>query len=420
MDRKKMTNKEWILILMFYLILLQNPLEMAMPVFKYTDEILPMIGLLFASSQMIRRRKLRFQKNDGIMVLAFLLFLMSGILGNVIYRYQPLNVVLIDLYTNMKFFLSVISGYVFFRSCDLPRVRGSLVRHARFAAAVLFALLLMDQFFHIFPYAGMRYGLRVAQLFYYHPTYLAGAMVFLLTVLTAFYQKQNNRYIAMSLVVLFFTLRGKAVAGAAVYCLIFYFVLAYRKKLKVWHIAVIFLAVFFIAHDQFSYYYIELEGRSARSVLTQTAVQIAKDYFPIGTGFGTYASSSAGANYSPVYVMYGFLDIYELGGGGTSFFNDTFWPIIIGQTGVIGTICYLFVLLTLFHRVMKIHKINIFAYATGVFIFAYMLISSTSEPTFNNSIAVPLALVLGYVCSLGNRPHEGAQPRETHIQDRME
>lgn len=400
MDRKKMTNKEWILILMFYLILLQNPLEMAMPVFKYTDEILPMIGLLFASSQMIRRRKLRFQKNDGIMVLAFLLFLMSGILGNVIYRYQPLNVVLIDLYTNMKFFLSVISGYVFFRSCDLPRVRGSLVRHARFAAAVLFALLLMDQFFHIFPYAGMRYGLRVAQLFYYHPTFLAASVVFLVTILTAFYQKNNNIYIAMCLAVLFFTLRGKATAAVLVYCLIFYVIIVYRKKLRAWHIVLVALVVLAVAGEQLAYYYIDNSVSSARAVLTTTAFEIMGDYFPIGTGFGTYASNAAANSYSPVYLQYGLSGVYGLGVDNAMFSSDTFWPIIIGQTGLLGTLGYLFTLGRLFFKIVQRREVSIYAYAAGIFAFAYLLISSTSESAFNNAVATPLAVMIGYVLSL--------------------
>lgn len=395
-----MTNKEWILILMFYLILLQNPLEMAMPVFKYTDEILPMIGLLFASSQMIRRRKLRFQKNDGIMVLAFLLFLMSGILGNVIYRYQPLNVVLIDLYTNMKFFLSVISGYVFFRSCDLPRVRGSLVRHARFAAAVLFALLLMDQFFHIFPYAGMRYGLRVAQLFYYHPTFLAASVVFLVTILTAFYQKNNNIYIAMCLAVLFFTLRGKATAAVLVYCLIFYVIIVYRKKLRAWHIVLVALVVLAVAGEQLAYYYIDNSVSSARAVLTTTAFEIMGDYFPIGTGFGTYASNAAANSYSPVYLQYGLSGVYGLGVDNAMFSSDTFWPIIIGQTGLLGTLGYLFTLGRLFFKIVQRREVSIYAYAAGIFAFAYLLISSTSESAFNNAVATPLAVMIGYVLSL--------------------
>ena len=64
-----------------------------------------------------------------------------------------------------------------------------------------------------------------------------------------------------------------------------------------------------------------------------------KDYFPLGTGFATYASDSAFKNYSPVYIKYGFLSESEVSPA-SYFMNDTFWSIIIAQTGFIGILLY--------------------------------------------------------------------------------
>lgn len=56
-----------------------------------------------------------------------------------------------------------------------------------------------------------------------------------------------------------------------------------------------------------------------------------RDYFPLGTGFATYASEQARKNYSPIYTMYG------LNTGETpmdsKFLNDVFWSIIFAQGG---------------------------------------------------------------------------------------
>lgn len=396
-------GKDWILILIFYILLLQNPLESVLSVFKYTDEIFGMFGIGCMCYRGIRRGRIALKKSNGKIILALLIFFLAGILGNLIYRYQPASAVLEDLYVNMKFFLAIISGYELFRNYGEQRAEKTLAVHARFMAVVFFVMLLMDQFFQVFPSPETRYGLRVSQLIYGHATYLAGAMVFLLSVLTAFYSKKNNLYIAMCLVVLFFTLRGKAVAGVAAYILIAYFLIYYRKKLRFWHVIVIAAVAVIIAWDQIYRYYIELEGQSARSALTLTSFQISKDYFPIGTGFGTFASNVAADNYSPVYYQYGLSVIHGLAANNISFGSDTFWPIIIGQTGLIGTVCYIYVLITLFRRVLKVRTESISAYATGIFIFCYLMISSTSEPTFCNSVSVPLAMMIGYIFVMVDR-----------------
>ena len=151
-----------------------------------------------------------------------------------------------------------------------------------------------------------------------------------------------------------------------------------------------------VAWSQIAFYYIKLSGTSARSAMLLTSFRIMRDYFPIGTGFGTYASHGAAVNYSPVYAKYGFELIYELRNASTgTFFDDQFWPIIFGQTGVLGTVCYLYYLFQLFIKIKHIRIVNAGAYVACLFLFLYLLVSSTAEPAFNNSIAVPMACVLG-------------------------
>ena len=398
--RPKKSIKEWFLLAVFYLLVFQSPLEMKFPLCKYIDELFPFIGVAGVFYITIRTGKLSMKKNTAWIVILLALFFVAGILGNVIYQYQPIKSVLIDLYTNFKFFLSVLSGYVLFTVCSSERERETLLQHAKLVAIVMFALLIVDLVFHIYPSPEKRYGIRVVQLFYRHCTYLAAAMVFLLAIFMAFYEEGNKPYMLFALAVLVFTLRGKAMAGAAVYVLIYYFILMKRKKLRFYHMVLMAGAVAFIGRDLFAFYYLDLEGQSARSVLTQTGIHILKDYFPIGTGFGTYASAEAGIHYSPVYEMYGFRFIYELDGAGSDFFSDTFWPIIMGQSGAIGTICFIAVIVLLFLKVLKSKSFDVRAYAMGIFVFAYIMISSTSEPAFHNSVTIPLAMMIGYIFTL--------------------
>lgn len=392
--------KQWILLILFYLILLQSPLGDWLPVFNYIDEGLALIGPALFIYRILKTSKIVTKKGNLRIIIALVAFLISGLLGNMIYGYQVQSVVAEDVYVNLKFFMAILTGYQIYLICKPENCKRVFLVQSRLSAVVFFVFLLIDLFFNVFDSYGIRYGLRVVQLFYSHPTYLAGSMIFLLAVLTLLYEKKNDFYLLLTCAVLFFTLRGKAIGGVAVYFLVYFFILKQRKKLRVWHVLLLAVAALVVGWEQFSYYYIDLEGASARSALTQTSLVIAKDYFPIGTGFGTYASNVAAEHYSPVYFMYGLNYIHGLSETDMMFGSDTFWPIIIGQTGVIGTILYIYVLVMFFRRILDMKTVNLHAYTSGIFMFAYLMISSTSEPTFCNSISIPLALLLGFIFAI--------------------
>ena len=144
-----------------------------------------------------------------------------------------------------------------------------------------------------------------------------------------------------------------------------------------------------------------------------TSITILKDYFPIGTGFATFASHSAAVNYSPVYTKYGFELIYELRNSVTgTFFDDQFWPIILGQTGAIGTVCYVYVLFTLFKKIQRLFNVNLDLYMSALFVFIYLFISSIAEPAFNNSVAIPLAMTLTMAMKMNFVDYDNVEGRD--------
>lgn len=399
--RPKKSIKEWFLLIVFYLLVFQSPLEMIFPICKYIDEIFPFIGFAGVFYVAIRNGKLVMKKNTAGGVFLLSVFFCAGIFGNLIYQYQPIKAVLTDLYTNFKFFFSILSGYVLFSVCSSEKDRKMILSHAKVVATVLFVFLVLDLVFHIYPSPEKRYGIRVVQLFYYHCTYLAAAMVFLLAIFMMYYEEDNKIYMLFALAVLFFTLRGKAMAGAAVYVLIFYFIILKKKELRIYHLLLMAAAVFVIGRDLFAFYYIDVDsGQSARRELSLTAIKIMKDYFPIGTGFGTYGSAMAAESYSPVYFNYGLNYVYGMSPEEASFACDTFWPVIMGQSGALGTFAYVMAMGVVFLRIMKTRMVSVNAYGAGIFVFAYLMISSTSEAAFNNSISVPLAAIIGLIFSL--------------------
>ena len=415
---------KFIFITLIWILVFQSPLEKVWDPFSYIDEIVALIGAVLGVYDIVIVRKCRPSKEQMIVGVLITAFVVTGLAGNLIYQYQPIKSVIIDLYTNLKFFFAVGTGYYLFKNAEWKDLENVATVNARLIVFFIFILFLVDRVLNIWP-AEVRYGIKSVILFYHHMTYLAGAMAFIVVLLTIFYQKKNLPYIAMALVIIAFTLRSKAIVAVLAYIAMFVFFLVLKKKLKLWYLAVLGIAGIVIAWPKISYYFIELAGHSARSVFLITSLLIMKEYFPIGTGFGTFGSAEAAKNYSPVYYKYNFHLNYELRNVndletaleliennewlsaqyannpnflyGQNFMSDHFWPIIFGQTGAIGTVIFLVILCYFVYKCLKLYEYNLYSYVGVMFVFVYILISSIAEPAFHNAVAIPLAIAVGIV-----------------------
>ncbi len=415
---------KFIFTALVWILVFQSPLEKVWDSFSYIDEFVAFIGAILGVYDIVIVRKCRPTKDQMIIGILITAFVITGLAGNVIYQYQPLKCVIIDMYTNLKFFFAVGTGYYLFKNAEWKDLENVATVNARLIVFFIFILFLVDRALNIWP-AEVRYGIKSVILFYHHMTYLAGAMAFIVVLLTIFYQKKNLPYIAMALVIIAFTLRSKAIVAVLAYIAMFVFFVVLKQKLKLWFLAVLGIAGITIAWPKISFYFIELAGHSARSVFLITSLLIMKEYFPIGTGFGTFGSAEAAKNYSPVYYKYNFHLNYELRNVndletaleliknnewlsaqyannpnfiyGQNFMSDHFWPIIFGQTGVIGTVMFLVILCYFAYKCLKLYEYNLYSYVGVMFVFVYILISSIAEPAFHNAVAIPLAIAVGIV-----------------------
>ena len=171
------------------------------------------------------------------------------------------------------------------------------------------------------------------------------------------------------------------------------------KKLSILAWGVIGIAVF-AALSQVRHYYLNLGSDSARGVLTIASAYVAVDHFPFGTGWGTFGSAFSVEPYSPVYAMYNMHNVWGISESFPDFISDTFWPMILAQCGFIGFIIYIAVLLLVFKWILELRQKSSYVLASGLMIFAYLLIVTTGESAFVNPTAVPLAMWIGYL--LGN------------------
>ena len=75
-----------------------------------------------------------------------------------------------------------------------------------------------------------------------------------------------------------------------------------------------------------------------RVALYVGSAAVARDELPFGAGIGRYASHMSREVYSPVYDAYGLDRVYGLRERHPIAVTDTFWPMVLGETGVIGLI----------------------------------------------------------------------------------
>lgn len=84
----------------------------------------------------------------------------------------------------------------------------------------------------------------------------------------------------------------------------------------------------------------------ARVELYLTSFHIVKDFFPLGTGQGTFGSIPVNMVGSKVYADYGIDKVWGLGENDeVDFKMDTHWSAILGEMGLLGTLLYVLLFL---------------------------------------------------------------------------
>lgn len=77
---------------------------------------------------------------------------------------------------------------------------------------------------------------------------------------------------------------------------------------------------------------------SARANLLSTATQISSDYFPLGSGFGTFGSEASRAIYSPLWQEYGLSNTWGFQRGAALFATDASWATVLAESGLVGAL----------------------------------------------------------------------------------
>ena len=149
-----------------------------------------------------------------------------------------------------------------------------------------------------------------------------------------------------------------------------------------------------------------MKGDFARYRLMRTAIDIANDYFPLGTGWSTYGSYFSVDDYSPVYYLYGIDKHIELGAMTKLYLHDNYWASVCAEAGWIGMasiIAFLVVVFLLIQKNYGMERTQIDCYAAGFTIVGYMAITTVEETAFAQPALACLGLLMGIVLYKINR-----------------
>ena len=394
------SNKDKIILIsLFYFMIFQNVLENYFNIFGILDEAMSAAIVIIAIINILSsRKKYVICKNNKKILVSVLALIIIGIIGNLKTDYQTMIPALKDAVCVLKGIIT----YVFIPLClsnlNLDEYLTTMNNHLKFITGLVFLTVIANLLFDIFPYYEIRFGIKSQQIFFTHPTYLASFSVIIIILLSVNLREheENKKYIILMLLVLASTLRFKSIAFIPIYMYLYYIVFKKQRKLQLLDVGILCVLGGVFAISQVMEYFNNPDW--ARNVLTMNSLNIAKDNFPIGTGFGTYASWASGESYSNIYYDYNISTTWGISPDFYEFIADTFWPMIIGQFGVLGLGIYIYILLRIYKNI--INNDNLDYYFGQILALLYLIILSIAEASFSGPIVV---VYMALIAVLGNK-----------------
>jgi hypothetical protein len=327
---------------------------------KSADEVFITSSALFIMAGCLVKGRMLLKTNINWLLLLFVLVAVTSSIK----RQVPTLIFASQLFLYLKGFLLF---YIFANLSIDKAILGKYVRVFFYVAVIIFIFGIVDlvapEWFRstIGNVAHIDYRLGVPSIksFFIHPGIMAWFMSFIALYCFAFFLTfQKLPYLFMGLVFslgCFLAMRAKSLCGLAVGFLAGLQMQPFSKKVKIaiFLMPLAFLLCIALGPMVYKLYQSKIENYAkaedhmsvARNALYIKSLDIANDHFPFGAGLGRYGSWMSRVHYSPLYDKYDLSEIYGLSREFPNFTNDTFWPMVLGETGYIGLVLYVTVLL---------------------------------------------------------------------------
>lgn len=403
---------------LFLLLIFYDCFEAFVPMANYWDELATFFVLCWGAWSVWREPKLSRREwcNWG----ALLLLVVIGALGNLVHPglQESKAAILKDVIALCKF------PAIFFvlqrktvSTEKQSEIIGTAAKLSRWIVLLTLVAVAVGYFVDLGFYTDDVRILPSCTFIFTNPTFFISSYVMIAATMMAESIKKNRVYLLVDCLLLFLTQRTK---GYMFIVFIVLFVLlgekwitrilnlffgAPEEKVKPGRMILAVAAlglVFFVVGKPRLDRFLEMGTAAARVALYVVGVKILVDFFPLGSGFGTFASHLSGKYYSNIYELYGVSDVWGLQKIFYNFVSDAFWPYIYGQFGVFGLLIYVKLILDIFFRQLR-SRITDGSRIAMAAVWVYALIASTSEAYFTNGTGVQMALFLTLIIGYGDR-----------------
>jgi hypothetical protein len=138
---------------------------------------------------------------------------------------------------------------------------------------------------------------------------------------------------------------------------------------------------------------------AARNALYYTSVLIARDHFPLGLGLASFGSHASKLYYSDAYQAYGLTNVWGLSPTTANFITDTYWPMVLGEGGVLSLVSFFGFFYVLFRTTWRVARAPVatpeFAYlvTSALLLFTGSVVESTASHAYGSSMNATLGLM---------------------------
>ena len=397
------------------------------PLVSYLDEVVILSITIISILNILKTG--RINKNSLIFSILLIIFLALGVASSIINSKSSSTTLIGGSFLAIKFWLIVVS--LMNLSID-KNAEKTLIDSVMFAEKIviivaIFNFLFPNLYYTLFPnsHISKRFGLLSICSIFDHPGKYGWFMLLSGIVHYVKFKRGEEskefKYALISILFAIFSFRTKVIVGV-VGCITYYLLFLDKKNVSkimrntliIVTLSSLMLFVFSeLIENTYTLYFTEVKGVSARQSLSQNSVVIATEYFPLGVGFGKYATWYSSKDYSEYYYKYKMNRIYGLSPEFPSYIMDVYWPAILGETGVFGMLIYIYMLVSigrLLHTSLRYNKNSIFLYVS-ILLLIQTIIESFGEPSFNSSPQnILVGTIVGIAASRGICEHNKKKP----------
>ncbi len=387
-------QREIVLFIMYFLVTFQLVIERYLDWFNYFDEWLSVIVFVIGIYAWYVKKKARIPRSFFGPLVILLVYNAFGTISSVIYEYQTVEISIAGWFLSIKWFLLFCGCFLLAISTDYEWFNGTttFILIICVETWVLLSILLKNQ----------------VRGFYAWDLCAKGVFLIILLWSNKNSSKRIKFFGTIFIIPLFIVSHtGKGIAIAVMAVMLLLYVEIGGEFLSLGGVLVLGTILIAVARKDIYIYYIwgAVHGY-ARAVMLMTGLQIANDYFPLGTGWGSFGSYFAQINYSPVYYLYGVSEHRELGEKVRLFLNDAYLPVLLAETGWIGFICIMLLVFTLFLKIQQLYKYSVNIYGGLLLSLIYIGITFVEETGFQQPAIMCLAVYMGLSMGYCNRKCE--------------